>query len=33
MQKLKNIEAKFSKQLDVGPNVHEVVGSAVNKGL
>lgn len=33
LQKLKIIEAQFSKQEEFGPNVHEVVGSTVNKGL
>ncbi|XP_060570060.1 uncharacterized protein LOC132728435 [Ruditapes philippinarum] len=33
LKKLKFIEAQFSKQEEFGPKVHEVVGSAVNKGL
>ena len=33
LKKLKDVEAQFSKQEEFAPNVHEVVASAVNKGL
>lgn len=32
-QSYREIEAQFCKSEEFGPNVHEVVGSAVNKGL